>query len=270
MSSNRIHTPQQIAYLKRLANKQKKASPGLKHASALDQLAIEAGFLNWSLLKKASGSNSTINPSLTISRDFKVRISGWVLNQEVGGNRVKEFWHTHIPTRYEAKHYESCKRIPEYWDVRGFSVENTIHRMEQLRMNIAFMDATELLPSKAYASLFPDYRSDARLDHYCVWRTTDNKYVVSNEPYSGSDKYDGTKNWCETNGWTWIELPKGIGMHNTCSMNCPDNCTTHTALILMSPPKRGTDLKRLAELLKSNFHDLNKTDVGPNSKQQIS
>lgn len=35
----------------------------------------------------------------------------------------------------------------------------------------------------------------------------------------------------------------------------------------MSPPKRGADLKQLAELLKSNFHHLNKTDVGPSSKQ---
>lgn len=268
MSSTRIITPQQITHLKRLATKRKKAISGLTHSSALDQLAIEAGFRNWSLLIKATGPGPIMSNRATITRAFEVRVSGWVMNMDSPSRRIKHFWHTYIPTRYEAKHYRSFKRIPENWDVRGSTIENTIVRMERLRMNVAFMDATELLPSKAYVSLFPDHRSDPRLDHFCVWRTTDGNYVVSNEPYRGSDKREGTKRWCEANGWTWVELPKGIGMHNTCSTSCPDSCTVHTALILIGPPKRKADLEMLAARLKLHFQDLNRADVSPGSALQ--
>ena len=268
MTSNRTITPQQIAHLKRSATKRKKAEAGLTHSAALDQLASEAGFSNWSLLMRAAGAESAVTIMSAITRSFEVRMSGWVTPQGLPGNRIESFWHIYLPTRYSAKHYEAFKRMPHNWDVMGSTIESTVARLEQVRMNIAFMDATELLPSKAYVSLFPDHRSDPRLDHFCVWRTTDGNYVVSNEPYRGSDKREGCKRWCETNGWSWVELPKGIGMHNTCSMNCPDDCSVHTALILMRPPKRGADLEKLASLLTSHFHELNATDVGPGSKLQ--
>jgi len=268
MASNRTITPKKIANLKRLATKRKKAEPGLTHSVALDQLAGEIGFSNWSLLMKATGAGPEISNTSPITRAFQVRISGWVTQQGLPGNRIKNFWHAYIPTRFAIKHYESFKRIPRNWDVMRPTIEDTIGRMEQLRMNIAFMDATELLPSKAYASLFPNHRSDPHLDHFCVWRTADGNYVVSNEPYRGSDKRDGCIRWCDANDWSWVELPKGIGMHNTCSTNCPDDCSVHTALILMSPPKRGANLESLASLLKSHFHELNTTDVGPGRRLQ--
>ncbi|HYD81585.1 MAG TPA: hypothetical protein VEC06_17415 [Paucimonas sp.] len=268
MASNRTFTTQEISNLKRLATKRKKADPGLTHSGALDQLATEAGFSNWSMLMKAAGSATPVIAA-AITRAFEVRVSGWVLQSGAPGRRIQSFWHTYIPTRYESKHYQPCKRVPENWDVKGSSLENTIMRMEQLRMNIAFMDATELRPSKAWSSLFPDHRFVAPLDHQCVWRTADGNYVVSNEPYRGSEKREGAKKWCEANGWTWEELPKGIGMHNTCSKDCPDDCKSHTTLILMSPPKRNANLKQIANCLKTHFHELNKTDISPGSKLQL-
>lgn len=260
MAPNRIPlSPLQVENIKRAATKRKRATPELTHSEALDQLATEHGFANWSLLAKATNQVKPSPGRTAIPRNFEVRVSGWVIPER----QVAQFWHVNMPSRYPEKHYRGFRRIPEYWDVKRRSFESTLTAMEQLRMNVAFMDATELLPSKAFVSLFPDFGQDAGLDHHCVWRTADAKYVVSNEPYRGSSKREGTKRWCEANGWSYRELPKSIGMHNTCSAECPDDCTFHTALILMSPPKKGADVDLIADRLIVHFEELNAMAMGP-------
>lgn len=260
MAQNRISlSPLQVENLKRTATKRKRATPGLTHSEALDQLAIEHGYSNWSLLAKAAQTAAPSTARPAIPRNFKVRVSGWVIPERL----VAQSWHIDMPTRYPEKHYRSFRRIPEYWDVKRSSFENTLTAMEQLRMNVAFMDATELLPSKAFVSLFPDFGRGAGLDHQCVWRTADGKYIVSNEPYRGSTNREATKRWCEANGWTYRELPKSIGMHNTCSANCSDDCTSHTALVLMSPMKKGADVNVIADRLIGHFRELNAIAMGP-------
>lgn len=248
-------TPLHFENLKRIAKKRSRADESLLHSVALDELARENGYQNWSQLAKVVNAAHSPLPESLIARLYQVRISGWVVP---GPSRLPtQFWHLSLPTRYPAAHYAKFKRIPENWDVRRGTVESVVIGIDQIQKNLAFIDATELRTSSAYSSLF--HAQDARLDHFCVWRDAENRYVVSNEPYRGSDKREGTKMWCRANGWTFREMPQGIGMHNTCSTACSADCTQHTALILMSPPKRGGDLAVVGDALISNFHQLSST-----------
>lgn len=250
-------TPIQFKNLKRIAKKCSRADNSLQHSVALDKLALENGYQNWSQLAKAVNAGCVPLPASLISRPHQVRVSGWVVP---GPDRVStQFWHSSLPTRHPAAHYAKFKRIPDNWDVRRRTVESVVTGIDQIQKNLAFMDSTELRTSSAYSSLF--YAQDARLDHFCVWRDAENRYVVSNEPYRPSDKREGTKAWCRANGWTFREMPQGIGMHNTCSTNCPADCTEHTVLILMSPPKRGGDLAVVGDALISDFHKLSSTII---------
>lgn len=65
MASNHTLTPLHVENLKRIATRRKRSEPGLTHSAALNQLATEHGFANWSLLAKAAG---TVQKPRTIAR----------------------------------------------------------------------------------------------------------------------------------------------------------------------------------------------------------
>lgn len=187
-------------------------------------------------------------------------MSGWVKSS--GLERwADHFWHHYLPTKYPASHYAKCRRIPENWDVIQRSTDSVIEGLRTVQRVLAFMDATDLKPSSAFSSLFPSDTRLVGLDHFCVWRDHSNRYVVSNEPYSPSDKVATAKAWCEANGWTYRQMPQGVGMHNPCTEGCGKDCSEHTVLILMSPPKKGADLAILGDALALNFHALNSTKI---------
>lgn len=261
-----VVTPTQFVNLKREAKRRRRASNELSHSAILDQIALESGYANWSLLAKAVNSQSSVQSlkvGQSIDRNFEVRLSGWVWARGLE-RRIEQFWHLKLPTKYPASHYSKCRRIPENWDVIRSSLENTISGIESVQRVLAFMDATDLRPSAAFSSLFPSNTTPVGLDHVCVWRDSSNRYVVTNEPYILSEKVSVTKAWCEANGWTYHQMPRHIGMHNPCSVECSKECGEHTVLILMSPPKRGDDLATITEPLLKNFHLLNSTKIsGP-------
>lgn len=259
-------TPTQFENLKREAKRRKRASASLSHSAALDEIALEHGYANWSLLAKSINAEPTTivdsRPVALIPRDHVVRVSGWVRSS--GSERwADQFWHHYLPTKHPASYYTKCRRIPENWDVVKRSAESVVEGLKSVQRVLAFMDATDLRPSTAFNSLFPSDIRHVGLDHFCVWRDSSNRYVVSNEPYGPSAKVEATKRWCEVNGWTYREMPRDVGMHNPCTANCSEGCYEHTVLILMSPPKRGGDLVNVGDALASNFHALNSTKIAP-------
>lgn len=258
-----VITPTQFENLKREAKKQKRAFPSLTHSAALDELAAKHGYANWSLLAKSVGTSVciTTNPTIPIPlREHSLRVSGFVRLRD-RPYRVDRFWHQYLPAKYPAAHYIKSRRIPEDWDVVRTSEESVVHGIESVQRVLAFMDATDLRPSSAFRSLLPSDISPVGLDHFSVWRDGGNRYVISNEPYRSSDKRRINKEWCETNGWSYQEMPQGIGMHNACTPECDIKCGAHTILILMSPPKRGVDLTIIGDALIANFGHLNSTKI---------
>lgn len=258
-----VITPTKLANLRREAKRRKRVSDSLSHSAALDMLAKEHGYANWSLLArsvKAVSQSPDFSVSTPFVREHMIRVSGWV--KSMGKERwADHFWHHYLPTKYPASHYQKCRRIPEGWDVIRRSVESVVEGIRTVQRILAFMDATDLKPSMAFSSLFPADTTAVGLDHFLVWRDNSNRYVVTNEPYSPSRKVEMTKAWCDTNGWTYRQMPARVGMHNPCTEQCRADCSGHTVLILMSPPRKGADLKAIGDMLLSNFHALNSTNI---------
>jgi hypothetical protein len=257
-----VITSIQLQNLRREAKKRSRASENLSHWAALDQIATEHGYANWSLFAKAVNALSKAStPSIpSIIREHTIRVSGWVRSKDLV-RRIEHFWHHYLPAKYPAAHYAKFKRIPDNWDVVRDSTESAVVGIEAVQRAIAFMDATDLRTSTALRSLFRETSDTVGLDHFCVWRDHENRYVISNEPYRASDKRLVAKKWCESNGWTYREMPQSIGMHNPCTENCNEDCGAHTALILMSPQKKGADLTAIGDALIKNFHKLNSTKI---------
>lgn len=257
-------SPTHIANLKRAAKKLKRDKGLDKLSQAQDIIAGDNGFKNWSLLVKASNTFSLSAKSSApvfdpgSLRHFSVRVTAVVRDAPGPSTR---FWHQELPTKYKAAHYEKFRRIPQYWSVTRRDVDSAMYGISLVQREIAFMDATNLIPSRAFSSIFPIHGHGAGLDHFCVWRDQNKGIVVSNEPYAPSDKVAQCKEWCDKNGWAYQVLPRTIGMHNCCMPECKDDCGSHTMLILMSPPKNGGDVGAVAKALLQDFHRFNSTKI---------
>lgn len=114
------------------------------------------------------------------------------------------------------------------------------HQHERNQRIIDFMDATGLIPSDAWRSIFkPEVARFEAWDHPLVWRQPDGRYIVTTEPYWGRKETP-----IPPNGWA-IAPVEGFGIWNP----------PHTKLFVLSLPKRGGDVaavvQALSKLLKS-------------------
>ena len=127
------------------------------------------------------------------------------------------------------------------------------------RSLVAFMDATGLRRSNAWAAVFGPVKLldegdfEARghesgqhapgFDHTSVWRDASGRYAVTTEPYNtAADQADA---WCEAHGWQHHLFPVGVGMWNPAG-------ALGTRLVLTSPPKNGAPIAPLVpKLLKA-------------------
>lgn len=137
-------------------------------------------------------------------------------------------------------YYNPCKFFGNVWMHRREQGAIQQHARNQRVVN--FMDATGIVPSSAWSSIFTQETHLFDWDHTLVWRQPGIGYIVTTEPYQWTAK--PVEDWEPPKGWRMARVPN-FGMWNP-----PD-----TKLLIMAPPKRGGDVdavvESLSKLLKS-------------------
>jgi len=240
--------------LKRRAARLKR-SAGLTHAQALDHVAKEEGFENWSLLAPAVEPVAAPVPAAApanpaVAKPHHVRLSGFVRSRP---GEAGDVFHEYVPSLHPAKHYAKLGRGRPYWQEFVGRAEGGLRdSIATTRRGIEFMDATGLRRSEAWIRVFGHGAIPDGFDHTSVWMDARGLYLVATEPYIGSDKGARARAWCEAKGWRAAQLPRGFGIWNPCRNDCAPDCGAHTTMILMVPPKRGADLAATVAAVKAN------------------
>jgi len=239
--SSRI-TRSQFEALKREAKRLKRAS-AMTHSQALDRVAKDNGFANWSLLAKAVDAPAAAPQQLP----HEVRLTGF-LKLYRGPTDV---FHEYVPSKHPAKHYAGLRRGPYWQDFVGKDETEIRPAIAKLRRGIVFMDATELRPSKAWTRVFGRGARTEGFDHTSVWMDAHGRYLVTTEPYIGSGKAQTVLAWASRHSWRSALLPAGKGLWNPCNKTCPPGCAGHTEMVVLAPPKRAGDLNAVAAAVRA-------------------
>lgn len=239
-----VISPARFSALKRQAKRVSRATPRLTHAQALDQVARDTGFLNWSRLAQAvnlrlptkdvwKGSNASSSKSHCIT------LFGQVFHTDVSR---RKYWQEEVATSHPKERYRGCRRLPIDLTFRGRDEDGVKKEIATAKRTIAFMDSADLRPSRAWVSLFKQLTIPTGFDHTIVWRTADSSYVVTTEPYPNTGNLPLITEWCNTMGWKFMILPRHLGLWNPCRVDCPADCKAHTHTVIMTPSKRGSDI----------------------------
>lgn len=224
---------------------QLKRSSGITHSEALDQIAIQHGYANWSLLAKHVSLRHGLHKPYLVNLHAIV----WPKPDD-GMSPIKV---VDVPTLHPPKHYEKMKWMPVDWMIRSRSREGVDEKVNGTIRALSFMDATNLKPSNAWTSIFRKTEPKG-FDHTCVWRDEQNHFIITTEPYHASqEKVEKLTAWCTTHGWDIQQMPRDIGMWNPCVDGCSDTCRKHTVMFVMAPPKNGGNVSKIANALRSNF-----------------
>lgn len=232
-------SPSKFEILKRQATRAKKDS-GITHSQALDQIAIQQGYSNWSLLAKS------VEVSIGFERPYTIQIFCSIPSKFIDSvSNRPNFWVEEIPCLYPPKYYADMRWMPPKLGINGRSTEGVAETIETARRSINFMDSTGLRPSRAWRSIFSGLEP-VGLDHTCVWRDELKNIIVTTEPYSGNqEKISKLTDWCNRNEWQMIRAPNNIGIWNPCTSDCKVDCTSHTNMFVMAPKKNGGNVKKV-------------------------
>jgi hypothetical protein len=238
-------TQARFSTLKRDAKRLERRRPELSHAQALDQVAKEHGFVNWSLLAKATESIAPSGALPQVQRlESTLPLHSVILQGSIWSRNpaIREFWEESITTKYPAKRYASFQWTPKDFAFRGTERNKDLVRskMATTKRAIAFMDASGLRTSQAFVRLLGRLRPDG-FDHTSIWRDDLNRYIVTTEPYIPDLRSGRLGIWCSENGWSYSVLPKGHGIWNPCGEDCTPACTAHTQMVVLTPPKKAGD-----------------------------
>lgn len=234
-------SPSKFAILKRQASRLKQDS-AITHSQALDRVAHEQGYANWSLLAKAVGSKvAPIKP-------YTIRVDCFVAGNP--SNNIKpSFWIEEIPALYPAKHYAEMGWIRSRSGIHQKRREGAEQSLATSRRAIHFMDATGLRTSRAWTSIFGD-RPVYGFDHTSVWRDANKRVVITTEPYfAASEKIEKLTQWCKDNDWQFVRAPKHVGIWNCCLGTCHADCESHTNMFILAPKKNGGDVRKVLSAL---------------------
>lgn len=237
-------TKAQFEVLKRKATRLQRENPNLSHSAALDQIAHHKGYGNWSLLARARSSDNESIQSVVVAKPYEIMMRGGVSNRDPNVRPRWNWWEETVPANHPARHYAKFKWIPQHFEVVGKDESGVRERLATMKRAIEFMDATELKPSEAWSQIFRKYGSYRieGMDHTCVWRDSEKRYVVTTEPYLGRrDAVPKLTAWCEKHGWRLAIARNGLGIWNPCQIDCAADCSVHTQLIVLSPDKNGAD-----------------------------
>lgn len=243
-------SPARADALKRQARRVKR-SENISQSEALDRLALEEGFANWSLLSRAiQKPNLAMQKSGAVVVIPTVKLHSVILSGSIRNRADKDsppIFHEYLDTRYPASRYVKCSWVPRGWFSSGREPAVREEIVTAIRA-IQFMDATGLRPSNAHARVY-GRSMPVGFDHTKVWLDAENNYVVTTEPYFSDAKYKKAKAWCEANEWSCAPVQRDIGIWNPCRGGCDSDCASHTGMLIVAPPKRGGDVSAVRDLL---------------------
>jgi hypothetical protein len=235
-----ISTPR-FNILKRQAARLKQDG-GITHSQALNRIAVENGFSNWSMLAKAVVSS---NSQSKFAKPHKMQFYCSVLRAPE--NAAPYFWMEEILCLHPEKHYADMNWIRT--NIRARNREGIAETLATARRAINFMDATGLKTSRAWSSIFRG-NTPYGLDHTQVWRDENKRIIITTEPYFASDgKIEKLTKWCKDNEWRLLRAPKNVGIWNCCKASCDVGCSTHTNMFILSPKKNGGDVEKVLSAL---------------------
>lgn len=240
--------------LKRKAKRLERERPELTHSQALDLVAQQEGYENWSLLARdvehheAATNNHKAYP-------YKLYLRGVSERSGIGAE-------ARLSTKYPATQYGKHQWID--WKTRreigqtDFTRTASLvcaneselsRRMVTAQRIIAFMDATDLRASYDFRGVFGSHVYPGAFDHPCIWKDAEKRYILTIEPYVSAGK--PVQDWCASQGWSYEVLPKGFGIWNPCDASCSPTCIGHTQLIVVAPKLRGGDLQATVRAILS-------------------
>jgi len=231
-------THSKFLILKRQASRFKRSS-GISHSTALDHIAKEEGFDNWSLLARC-----VVMPTLKLN---SVTLFGCISPKHSSGE--SKYWSVNIPSIHPEKHYQSMKWMPYRMTAIGGKLDGINERLATARRAIEFMDSTNLVVSQAWTSLIRGLNPKG-FDHTCVWRDTDKNIIITTEPYWGvKEKVTALEDWCKKSQWDYVSAPNDCGIWNPCKKDCPAGCMQHTKLFILAPKKKGGNVNKVLQTL---------------------
>lgn len=238
---------------KRKAKRLEHERPVLTHSQALDLIAKQEGYENWSLLVRAAGPRE----AATINRKtypYKLYLRGIAEGSGMAEARLS----TKYPATQYGKHEWIDWKIVREVGQRDFtrtarfdcsSESDLSRRMVTAQRIIAFMDATDLRASYDFRGVFGSRVYPGAFDHPCIWKDAEKRYILTVEPYVSAGR--PVQDWFASQGWSYEVLPKGFGIWNPCDASCSATCIGHTQLIVVAPKLRGGDLQATVRAILS-------------------
>jgi len=165
--------------------------------------------------------------SLTLSAYWRSRNGGPGCHEET------------FPVRFTVRRYEQSPWVPENLSaLERYDHEITARQTSsRIRRVIAFMDHTELLPSRRLFQLFPLGRGlPGYADHTLLWRDAEQRWLMTTEPYGMPEHLTAPE------GWQVRAMPPTFGLWKA---PLPDG-TAETACLWLTPVHGGVDLAALA------------------------
>lgn len=250
-----IISPARADALKRQA-KRIKRSENISQSEALNRLALEEGFANWSLLSQAikepnlaMQKGGIAVAAIPAVKPHSVILSGFIRNRE--DKDPPRIFHEYLDTRYPGSRYAKCNLVPRGWCSSGRE-SAVMEEMATAIRAIQFMDATGLRPSNAHARVYGRALT-VGFDHTQIWLDAENNYIITTEPYFSDAKYEEAKAWCKENRWSCAPVQRDIGIWNPCREGCDSGCASHTGMLVVAPPKRGGDASAVRDMLTKEW-----------------
>lgn len=226
--------------LKRQASRLKKDF-GITHSQALDRVAIENGYSNWSRLAKS------VDSKVIPSKPHQIQIFCSILREP--GNTEPFFWWEEVHCLYPARHYADMGWM-RLRGIRHRSREGVAQILATTRRAIHFMDETGLRTSRAWTSLFKEGATPSGFDHTNVWRDENKRIIITTEPYfADTGKIEKLTEWCKANDWQLVRTPRDVGIWNPCDVKCSADCSSHTNMFILAPKKNGGDVESVLSML---------------------
>lgn len=242
--------------LKRRAKRLERERPELTHSQALDLVAQQEGYENWSLLAR-DVEQSAGTRRVSEQYPYILHLCGIALD-------TKRELTTRLRSKHPAAHYEKQKGI--YWELQGGRGQskheatlvmtdrgerNLRHRLALAQRIVSFMDATDLRASRATRAVYGSYSIPTAFDHDFLWKDAAGRYIVTAEPNMRWGHPDELRSLCDSNEWQYELLPKGYGIEYPCDTSCTPECVSHTRMFVITPKRRGGDLQATVRAILS-------------------
>lgn len=242
--------------LKRRAKRLERERRELTRSQALDLVAQQEGYKNWSLL--ARDVEQSAGPKRISERyPYTLHLCGIALD-------TKTELTTRLRSKHPATHYGKQKGV--YWELQArrsqSKHEATLVMMDRGERNlrnrlaiaqrmVSFMDATDLRASRADMAVYGASSAPGSFDHALLWIDAAGRYIVTAEPNMRWGRPDELRSLCDSNELQYELLPKGYGIEYPCDTSCPPECVSHTRMFVITPKRRGGDLQATVRAILS-------------------